>query len=247
MSDSKNNIDSRPDLNESINVTEAHGALKKEASAAGREKVLRENGMEPVSLGLIAVSAAVVLVAGVVLGQRGQGSYIRAKSPIEEEKVLPPQPALSFLQKQGAKIYNNCASCHQKDGLGQAGAIPPLAGSEWVLGNTEKLAMIIHNGVAGEIKVKGTTYSSVMAAIGANLNEKDLAALMTYLRTSWGNDASIVTPEMAANALAISAARGGGQTSSAELLKNHDKMLEGAELAPDTLLDPDSWQPVPSK
>lgn len=247
MSDSNNKNDSRPDLDESINVTEAHGALKKDASAAGREKVLRENGMEPISARLILVSAAVVLVAGAVLGQRGKDNYLRAKSPIPEEIVLEPMPALTFLRKKGAISYSNCTSCHQADGLGQAGSIPPLAGSEWVLGNTEKLAMIIHNGVAGEIEVKGTTYSSQMAAIGANLSPKDLAALMTYLRTSWGNDASIVTPEMAANALEISASRGGGQTSSVELLKNHDKMLDGAELDPETLLDPESWEPVTSE
>ena len=71
-----------------------------------------------------------------------------------------------------------------------------------------------------------------------------LAALMTYIRTSWGNDASIVSPSMAANALEISKKRGNSQTSAEELKKSHDNMLPGDILNPDTLLDPETWDPV---
>jgi hypothetical protein len=49
---------------------------------------------------------------------------------------------------------------------------------------------------------------------------------------------------MAANALEISKKRGGSQTSSEELKKSHDKMLPGDILAPDTLLDPETWEPI---
>jgi hypothetical protein len=104
--------------------------------------------------------------------------------------------------------------------------------------------MIIHNGVAGKIEVAGTQYNGNMSAFGANLNAKELAALMTYIRTSWGNDASLVSPSMAANALEISKKRGGGQTSAEDLKKLHDKMLPGDILAPDTMLDPETWEPI---
>ena len=67
-------------------------------------------------------------------------------------------------------------ACHQDSGLGQTGQFPPLAGSEWVLGSTEALSMIIHNGVAGPIEVAGTQYNGNMSAFGANLNAKELAA-----------------------------------------------------------------------
>jgi hypothetical protein len=104
--------------------------------------------------------------------------------------------------------------------------------------------MIIHNGVAGKIEVSGTQYNGNMSAFGANLNAKELAALMTYIRTSWGNNASIVSPSMAANALEISKKRGGSQTSAEELKKLHDKMLLGDILEPDTMLDPETWEPI---
>ncbi len=255
MSDSSSSSDLRPDLEESINVPEAHGALKDDP-AAGREKSLHENGMEAVSLWLVLISAVVVLVGGSVMGQGGsffgygeltKDGYMRGKSPVPLPTVAVPEPALAFLQKQGAKVYSNCSSCHQPNGMGQTGQFPPLAGSEWVLGNTEKLALIIHNGVAGQIEVAGSSYNGNMAAVGANLSAKELSALMTYIRTSWGNDASIVTPGMAAAALEISKQRGGGQTNSEELKKSHDKMLPGDILAPDTLLDPETWEPVASE
>lgn len=253
MSDLTTTPNARPDLDESINVPEVHGALEESQQAATREKSLRENGMEAVSLWLVLISAIVVLVGGATMGQGGdffgygeliKENYIRGESPVPEPEVAEPTPILALLRKEGKKAYTNCAACHQASGLGQAGVYPPLAASEWVLGNTEALAMIIHNGVAGPIEVAGTTYNGNMGAIGANLDAKSLAALMTYIRTEWGNDASLVTPEMAQAALDISAQRAGGQTSAEELKKEHDKMLPGDTLDPETLVDPETWEPV---
>ena len=253
MPDSTSSNDLRPDLEESINVPEAHGALSSSQPAASREKTVRENGMEAVSLWLVFISAIVVLAAGATMGKGGdffgygeltKSDYMRGPSPVPEVKEAEPIALLAALRKEGKKVYANCASCHQANGLGQAGVFPPLAGSEWVIGNTEKLAMIIHNGVAGQLEVAGTTYNGNMAAIGANLSAKELAALMTYIRTEWGNDASLVTPEMGQAALDISTQRGGGQTSSDELKKSHDKMLPGDTLEPETMVDPETWEPI---
>jgi mono/diheme cytochrome c family protein len=253
MSDSSSSSDLRPDLEETINVPEAHGALTDSQPAASREKTVRENGMEAVSLWLVLISAIVVLAAGATMGQGGdffgygelvKDNYARKESPVPVEVAAEPMPLLAALRKEGQKVYANCASCHQANGLGQAGVFPPLAGSEWVTGNTEALAMIIKNGVAGEIEVAGTTYNGNMAAIGANLSAKELAALMTFIRTEWGNDAGLVTPEMAAAAISISDQRAGGQTSAEELKKSHDKMLQGDTLEPETLVDPETWEPV---
>lgn len=255
MADSQSTNDLRPDLDETINVSEAHGAIKDSSPAVGREKSVRENGMEAVSLWLILVSGIVVLVGGAVLGQGGsffgydeltKTDHVRGKSPVEEETIIPPITVLALLQKEGQKLYSACASCHQASGAGQSGVYPPLAGSEWVTGNTEQLAMIIHNGVGGPIKVAGVDYNNNMGAIGANFGPKELASIMTFIRTSWGNDASLVTPEMAENALAISKKRGGKPTTAEELQKNHDKMLPGDTLDPDTLFDPETWEPVPA-
>ena len=252
MADSSSR-DLRPDLDETINVPEAHAALSSSAGAAGREKSLRENGMEPVTLYLIVISAIIVLAGGAVMGQAGaffgynelvKDGYMRGKSPIAEEDPVIPLAALAFLQKEGQKNYSACSGCHQPSGAGQPGSIPPLAGSEWVNGNTEKLLLIMHNGVQGPIEVAGATYSTQMEAIGANFGPKEMAAVMTYIRTSWGNTGDIVTPEMAAVGLDISKQRGGGKTTAEELKKSHDKMLPGAKWAPDLLIDPETWAPV---
>lgn len=255
MADSQSSKDLRPDLDETINVSEVHGEIKDAAPAVGREKAIRENGMESVSLWLFLISAFVVLMAGAVMGQGGaffgygeltKIGYTRGKSPIDDEPPLLPIKALALLKKEGQKVYSACAACHQPSGTGQSGVYPPLAGSEWVTGNTEKLAMIIHNGVGGPIEVAGNPYDGNMGAIGANLGPKELAALMTFIRTSWGNEASLVTPQMAEEALRISKERGGKPATADELIKNHDNMLPGDPLDPDTLLDPETWEPVPA-
>lgn len=249
--------DARPDLDENINVAQAHQSIG-EDPAVGRENRLLENGMEPVSLFLILISAVVVLVGGAVMGQGGsffnydevvKSGYMRAPSPVKEPDPVFPGPAMELYMKAGGTIYGSaCASCHGPSGGGGASA-PPLAGSEWVTGKTAKFSQIALHGVTGPIMVAGTEYNfpggmqSMRAQIGGT---KELAALMTFIRNSWGNQGSIVTQEMAKNAFDLAKERdpSAGQTTAEELLKNYDIMLEGAELAPDTLVDPKTLLPV---
>lgn len=254
MSDQTSASEMRPDLNENINVVAAHQTIEETAPAAGREKRLLENGMEPVSLWLILTSAIVVLVGGAVMGQGGaffaykevmKDGYMRLSSPIKGEVVLLPAPALELYRKEGIKQYAKCSGCHQPSGAGQPGnGIPPLAGSEWVNGNTDMLAQIVLHGLKGPITVAGTSYNNNMPAMGDGLGKKELATLLTYIRSEWGNDGSLVTMEMAENALEIAKARGSDQVTVEELKKNHDKMLDGATLTPDTLVDPITLEPT---
>lgn len=253
MSESSLSPDARPDLDDNVNVIEAHADLSAEQAAASREKRLRENGLEPVSLWLILISGLVILVGGSVLGSGGnlfayndlvKENYIRIPQPVIPGGELVPVAIGAQLQSEGAKIYSKCIGCHQGDGAGVAGSFPPLAGSEWVTGNTEELAMVILNGLAGPIEVKGAPFTGNMPAQADGMGAKELASVMTYIRNEWGNKASIVTPEMAENAIAISKARAGGQVTSAELKESHDKMLEGKELDPETMIDPDTWLPT---
>ena len=68
------------------------------------------------------------------------------------------------------------------------GVFPPLAGSEWVQGDTRTLANILLHGVNGEISVMGNTYSGAMPAF-AQLGDAELAAVATYIRSAWSNKA----------------------------------------------------------
>ena len=91
----------------------------------------------------------------------------------------------------------NCAACHQITGNGVPGAFPPLNKSPYVTSdNVERLASIILYGLQGEISVLGVNYNNVMAPLGGVLNDKKIAAIMTYIRGAWDNKAGAVQPEV---------------------------------------------------
>lgn len=100
---------------------------------------------------------------------------------------------LAALTEFGGKVYKGrCASCHQADGRG-TGGYPPLAGSGGFYGDAVQHARIVVHGLAGEIVVQGTTYNGQMPAQG-DLNDTELAAVLTYVRHSWGNADGVVLP-----------------------------------------------------
>ena len=95
-----------------------------------------------------------------------------------------------------AKYKQICAPCHQESGLGVPGQFPPLAGSEWVMvANAGRVIRIAQTGVTGPIKVKGTDWNLTMPPMGATLDDKELAAVLTYVRNAWGNAAPKVTAD----------------------------------------------------
>ena len=99
-------------------------------------------------------------------------------------------PAVDGKQLYGAK----CAACHQGSGLGVAGVFPPVAASEWVIGDEKILTNILLHGVNGEMIVKGTTYKGAMPA-WKSLSDDELAAVLTYIRSDWGNAAPPIKAE----------------------------------------------------
>ena len=99
-------------------------------------------------------------------------------------------PTVDGKQLFGAK----CAACHQGSGLGVAGVFPPVAASEWVLGDEKVLSNILLHGINGEMIVKGTTYKGAMPAWNS-LGDDEIAAVLTYIRSDWGNAAPPIKPE----------------------------------------------------
>jgi len=110
---------------------------------------------------------------------------------------------------RGKVVYEQvCALCHGSDGLGKPAQAPPFAGSEWVVtDNVGRLIRIPLQGLNGPITVKGVEWNLAMPAMGAALPDEDLAALLTYMRNSWGNKASIITPEQVKTVRAATASR----------------------------------------
>jgi mono/diheme cytochrome c family protein len=99
----------------------------------------------------------------------------------------------------GAELFTRCAACHQASGMGVPGAYPPLAGSEWLLNNPEVPIRIVLHGLQGAITVKNTSFNSAMTPFGDQLSDEQIAAIITYERSSWGNSASKITAEQVAS------------------------------------------------
>jgi mono/diheme cytochrome c family protein len=97
---------------------------------------------------------------------------------------------------RGKAVYENvCGLCHGNDGMGKPAQAPPFANSEWALGSPNRMIRIPLAGLAGPVQVAGKEWNLAMPAMGAALPDDDLAAVLTYIRQSWGNKASAVTPE----------------------------------------------------
>ena len=108
----------------------------------------------------------------------------------------------------GAQVYaTTCVTCHQRDGRGVPGAYPPLAGTPWVTGDEGRLVRLVLHGLRGPIDVDGVRYSNVMTAHGF-LSDDQIAAVVTYVRSEFGNAAGPVTPEQVAAVRAAEPRRG---------------------------------------
>jgi len=106
----------------------------------------------------------------------------------------------SMKKSNGSAVYTaNCASCHQANGKGQAGVFPPLAGNAVVTGDPKKVIHIVKNGLSGKITVGSMTFNGQMPAWKGTLSNNDIAAVITYVRSSWGNHGSAVTASQVAS------------------------------------------------
>lgn len=143
---------------------------------------------------------------------------------IDVPTMLSPLEQTQFLA--GREIYlreGYCVTCHQEDGAGlKAAGFPPLSGNEWVQGDVERLAKITLYGLYGPIEVAGTQYPGQvpMTAFGQLLNDDEIAAVLTYIRSSFGNLAGAVSSEQIQKIRTETAGRKDVYTSE-QLLKEH--------------------------
>jgi mono/diheme cytochrome c family protein/glucose/arabinose dehydrogenase len=128
--------------------------------------------------------------------------------------------------KLGHEVYKreaHCATCHQENGRGLDKMYPPLKGP-WVTGDQERLIKLALHGLMGEIEVEGKKYGKAgmppMTPFKDLLSDKELAAVLTYVRNSFGNKA----PKIEAATVAKVRASVKGRTmfwDPADLLKAH--------------------------
>ncbi|MDQ6813720.1 MAG: c-type cytochrome, partial [Bacteroidota bacterium] len=93
-------------------------------------------------------------------------------------------------------FLTTCAGCHGTNGAGLKRFAPPLIGSDWVVGDERRLALIVLHGLEGRIKVAGKVYDApdilpVMPA-HSTMDDAAITAILTYIRNEWGNDAGPV-------------------------------------------------------
>lgn len=110
--------------------------------------------------------------------------------PEDDAAALDP----GFLPARMA-YRTHCIACHGKRGQGAARLFPPLRGSEWANGDPGIPIRAVLHGVEGPLTVEGETYMNKMAPLGRTLNDGQIAEILTYVRASWGNAGSEVTPE----------------------------------------------------
>jgi glucose/arabinose dehydrogenase/mono/diheme cytochrome c family protein len=100
---------------------------------------------------------------------------------------------------EGKQVYDMyCLACHMSNGKGAPGMNPPLVDTDYVLGDKERLIKIILNGLSDPIEIKGEIYQNIMAP-HAFLTDKQIADVLTFIRKSWGNEASVITPDEVAS------------------------------------------------
>lgn len=194
-----------------------------------REKHDPESGLEPISPWLVVFVIAVSFVSGGYLFKHSGGFrpdvYESGGAGAGEKTggaaagaAAPEDPV-----QLGQKFFGaNCVSCHQANGAGVPGKYPPLAGSSWVTGSHRRLAAVVLNGLEGPVTVNGVTINGSMPAWKKDLNDKKIAYILTYIRSSWGNQAPAVTIEEVA---ALRAEFGGRKTpwKEAEIMAISDK------------------------
>ena len=107
------------------------------------------------------------------------------------------QPVATQAAPDGAQIFaSRCASCHQASGAGLPGVFPPLAGSAWVNGDPKVVARILLLGVTGKITVAGATFNGSMPSFGTTLDDAQIAAVASHIRSSFGNQSPALTADL---------------------------------------------------
>ncbi len=128
-----------------------------------------------------------VLLCAFTLGVTACAKSAHAPTAAAASAAAAKNPASA---SDGAVVYlANCSSCHQIDGQGVPGAFPPLAGNPVVTGNPAAVIAIVNDGLEGRVVVNGEAYSGIMPRWKGLLSNEQIAAVITYIRSSWKNRA----------------------------------------------------------
>jgi mono/diheme cytochrome c family protein len=170
--------------------------------AVVREQPEPQAAHEPLPLWLVVVFFAVFFGSGIYLAYYSGGFQANVFNPVPAAPAAAQVAAPVDPKVIGKRVFTqNCVICHQATGLGIPGQFPPLVDSEWVLGGDwhgdNHLVSILLKGLQGPVEVKGVTYNNAMPT-WAQLTDEQIAAVLTYIRSEWGNNAPPISIEYVA-------------------------------------------------
>lgn len=137
--------------------------------------------------------------SGVYSGRQYEGIYQPEGGAMQRMPTSDsPAPAAARNRAEqitmGERVYaQNCAACHQPAGTGLAGAFPPLAASDYLNADVKRAIGVVLHGLSGPVTVNGAQYNSLMPALA--LGDEDVANVLTYVYSQWGNNGTRVTPD----------------------------------------------------
>jgi mono/diheme cytochrome c family protein len=232
--------------------SEGRDTIQRMLDVLARENAEPRDGFEPVPFWVACVFGALLAWGGYYVGinsadfrrdvfDRSDVSMVGSVANVPSGPEPDPQTLEELMKIGGQKYGAVCASCHQPNGQGKpAENIPPLDGSEWLVGDQASAARqcrIVLYGLSGPVTVKGRTYNAVMPNQGNVMKDYEIAAVLTYARNSWSNAADKGKPPAitAATVRAARAKEGARKTngtqpvSAAELMK---LPLDYSDIAP---------------
>ena len=124
---------------------------------------------------------------------RPEGGAIQSVGAEKAPSISVKLTKAQMLEKGGRIFTEVCAACHQPQGQGLPGAFPPLAKSDYLRADKQRAIGIVKNGISGELTVNGVKFNGVMPKL--NLDAVSIAAVLTYVRSNFGNTGDAVTVE----------------------------------------------------
>lgn len=163
----------------------------KKTAAQKREHPDPHEGNTPIPKTIITLIILVLLWAV---------SYIISTTPANDAPELGDHRTLADLMPRagsasgavdGAQIFAaQCVACHQANGGGLPGVFPPLTETEYIVGDEKLPINILLHGISGKLTVNGNIYNGLMPNFGDKLSDEEIAAVLSHVRTSFGNSAS---------------------------------------------------------
>src|SRR5512133_2783473 len=164
------------------------------AQAREQEDPSERNRPIPLIVAVITLAVVIFGVAYILLSEPFGQVDLGDRRTVADLRA--PAAGMVGAAADGKQVFTaNCVACHQATGKGLPGVFPPLDGSEWVAGDERVVANILLHGIDGELTVAGNTFKGSMPPF-QQLGDAELAAVASYVRSSWSNKAGPIKPEV---------------------------------------------------